>query len=75
MRRREFIKLIGGVALSGSNAAIAQPAITVVGLLSSRTLDDSELAAIRDGLKSLVTLRAELSRSSIVPRTARCRQR
>jgi putative ABC transport system substrate-binding protein len=50
MRRREFIKLIGGVALSGSNAAIAQPAITVVGLLSSRTLDDSELAAIRDGL-------------------------
>jgi len=50
MRRREFIKLIGAVALSGSNVAIAQPAIPVVGLLSSRTLDDSELAAIRDGL-------------------------
>ena len=51
MRRREFITLIGGAA-TWPLVANAQQAIPVVGLLSSRSLDDSELAAIRDGLSA-----------------------
>jgi putative ABC transport system substrate-binding protein len=50
MRRREFITIAGAAAATWPLVANAQQAIPVVGLLSSRTLDDSELAAIRDGL-------------------------
>jgi putative tryptophan/tyrosine transport system substrate-binding protein len=51
MRRREFIILIGGMALTGSTVAYVQAAIPVAGLLSSRSLDDSERATIEDGVR------------------------
>ena len=50
MRRREFIGLLAAATVRPPAAYARQPAMPVVGLLSSRSLDDSELAAIRDGL-------------------------
>jgi hypothetical protein len=50
MRRREFITLVGAAAATWPLVANAQQAIPVVGLLSSRSLDDSELAARRPSL-------------------------
>jgi len=50
MRRREFIGLLAAATVRPPAAYAQQPAMPVVGLLSSRSLDDSELAAIRDGL-------------------------
>ena len=55
MRRREFIALIGGVALGWPLAAHAQqPAIPLIGFLSSRSLNDSRhlVDAFRTGLQA-----------------------
>ena len=54
MRRRDFIKVIGGGASAWSLAARAQqPAMPVVGFLSSRAPGESAnvLAAFREGLR------------------------
>src|SRR5579859_7862568 len=53
MRRREFISLIGGVAIAGPFAARAQrPSLPVVGFLSGRSPAESAtvVAAFRKGL-------------------------
>src|SRR5262245_36025352 len=54
MRRREFIKLLGGVAATWSLAARAQsPAIPVIGFLDSRSPEavENRLRGFRQGLK------------------------
>jgi putative ABC transport system substrate-binding protein len=53
MQRREFIKLIGGVAASMPFAARAQGSMPVVGFLSSQTSNGYTplLAAFREGLR------------------------
>jgi putative tryptophan/tyrosine transport system substrate-binding protein len=52
MRRREFVTLFGGAVAAWPLAARAQqPAIALVGLLSSAQLDDQQIGAIRQGLK------------------------
>jgi putative ABC transport system substrate-binding protein len=52
MRRREFITLLGGAATTWSVAGSAQPAIPVIGFLStgSPQSDIFRLAAVRQGL-------------------------
>jgi ABC-type uncharacterized transport system substrate-binding protein len=52
MRRREFIRLLGGTVAAWPLAARAQqPVMALVGLLSSAQLDDRQIGAIRQGLK------------------------
>jgi putative tryptophan/tyrosine transport system substrate-binding protein len=52
MRRREFITLIGGAVIAWPLAARAQPALALIGFMSSRSSKDSEphLAAFLRGL-------------------------
>src|SRR5580704_4016467 len=51
--RRKIISLLGGVSVAWPLAALAQPALPVIGFLSSRSPTDAAaaIAAFRQGLK------------------------
>src|SRR5262245_51832454 len=51
MRRRTFIALVGSAATWPLAVRAQQPAVALVGLLSSAQLDDRQIDAIRRGLK------------------------
>src|SRR4029077_4119869 len=53
MRRREFIKFVGGAAAGPLTARAEQPATPVIGFLSSRSPGESAsiVAAFRQGLR------------------------
>ncbi len=54
VKRRQFVKLLGGATIAAPLAARAQqPAIPMIGFLSSRTAKEAEylVASIREGLK------------------------
>jgi putative ABC transport system substrate-binding protein len=52
VRRRDFIRLLGGAAAASPRAARAQQSMPVIGILSGRSLDDSKefVAAFQRGL-------------------------
>jgi len=51
VRRREFIKFLGGVAAWPLAARAQQPGVPLIGLLAGAQLDDRLLNAVRQGLK------------------------
>ena len=56
MRRREFIKLLGGTAVTWPRSAHAQPSATpIIGFLDSRSPDavENRLRGFRQGLKEI----------------------
>jgi putative ABC transport system substrate-binding protein len=50
VQRREFITLVGGAAAWPLAAQAQQPAMPAIGFLSSIALEDSGIAAFRQGL-------------------------
>ena len=73
IRRREFVKLLGGAAAAWPLAARGQqqPTMPVIGLLNSATLDAQveRLAAFQQGVsKRQDLLRAKMSRLIIARR-------
>ena len=79
IRRREFIAVLGGAAVAGPLAARAQqPAMPVVGFLSSRSPGESAgvVAAFRQGLGETGFVRVKIWRSRFAGRkvtTTACR--
>src|SRR5437660_233834 len=58
MRRREFIGLVSGAAVTWPLAAHAQqPAMPVVGFINGASLAPHNLAAFREGLKAVIEAR------------------
>ena len=53
MKRREFIKLLGGASFAWPLAALAQQPIPVIGVLCGTRFDQGELAAVRKGLAEM----------------------
>ena len=52
MRRREFLALVGGAALSRPRSARAQPAMPVIGFLDTSADTGAKLSSFYDGLKT-----------------------
>jgi putative ABC transport system substrate-binding protein len=50
LKRREFITLLGGAVVWPSAVRAKQPAMALVGLLSSAQLNDRQIGAFRQGL-------------------------